>query len=106
MLPCYCIAWLSHALPWKLGATSLLVAVLRLGGLGHSNFFQVCHFRDLYRRDAASRSLRCSKAYTGTSQCGPHPGGLVVRHWFRPSVDGPSWTQWGSMPVLVRDLAP
>ena len=27
-------------------------------------------------------------------------------HRFRPSVDGPSWTQWGSMPVLVRDLAP
>ena len=44
--------------------------------------------------------------YTGTSQCGSHPGGLVVFHWFRPSVDGPSWTQWGSMPVLVRDLAP
>ena len=34
------------------------------------------------------------------------PGGLVVLHRFRPSVDGPSWTQWGSMPVLVRDLAP
>ena len=33
-------------------------------------------------------------------------GGLVVLHWLRPSVDGPSWTQWGSMPVLVRDLAP
>ena len=32
-------------------------------------------------------------------------GGLVVFHWLRPSVDGPSWTQWGSMPVLVRDLA-
>ena len=33
-------------------------------------------------------------------------GGLVLLHWLRPSVDGPSWTQWGSMPVLVRDLAP
>ena len=39
------------------------------------------------------------KAYTGTSQCGSQPGWLVVS-------TGPSWTQWGSMPVLVRDLAP
>ena len=33
------------------------------------------------------------------------PRGLMVRHWFRPSIDSPSWTQWGSMSELVRDLA-
>ena len=37
-MPCFYFAWYSHVLPWKLGATSLLVAVPRLGGLGHRIF--------------------------------------------------------------------
>ena len=32
-----------------------------VGWVGALNFFQVCHFLELYRRDAASRSLRCSR---------------------------------------------
>ena len=61
VLPCYCIAWLSHVLPWKLGATSLLVVCATVGWVGALYFFQVCHFLEVYRRDAASRSLRCSR---------------------------------------------
>ena len=34
------------------------------------------------------------------------PRGAGGFHRLRPSVDGPSKTQWGSMPVLVRDSAP
>ena len=34
LLPCSA----NHVLPWTLGATSLLVAVPRLGGLGHQQF--------------------------------------------------------------------
>ena len=101
MLLCYCIAWLSHVLPWKLGATPFL----RLGGLGHY----------IFSRSAIS--LSCIGGTLLLAACGAqglywnltvwsHPGGLVVFHWLRPSVDGPSWMQWGSMPVLVRDLAP
>ena len=105
MLHCYCIAWLSHVLPWKLCATYLPVAVPRLGGLEHY----------IFSRSAIS--LSCIGGTLLLAACGAqglywnltvwsHPGGLVVFHWLRPSVDGPSWTQWGSMPVLVRDLAP
>ena len=47
------------------------------------------------------------KAYTlEPHSVGRTPGGWWFLHRLRPSVDGPSWTQWGSMPVLVRDLAP
>ena len=65
-------------------------------------FFQVCHLLE----GCCFSQPAVLKAYTGTSQCGSQPGWLVGFHRFRPSVDGPSWTQWGSMPVLVRDLAP
>ena len=37
LMPCFCFARQDHVLSWNLGATSLLVAVPRLGGLGHQN---------------------------------------------------------------------
>ena len=33
-------------------------------------------------------------------------GGELVLYRFRPSVDSPSKSQWGSILLLVRDLAP
>ena len=33
-------------------------------------------------------------------------GGELVLYCFRPSVDSPSKSQWGSILLLVRDLAP
>ena len=105
MLPCYCIAWLSHVLPWKLGATPFLWLCHGWVGWGTKTFSR------------SAISLSCIGGTLLLAACGAqglywnltvwsHPGGLVVFHWLRPSVDGPSWTQWGSMPVLVRDLAP
>ena len=105
MLPCYCIAWLSHVLPWKLGATPFLWLCHGWVGWGTKCFPGLPFPRGVSEGRCFSQPA-VLKAYTGTSQCGSQPGWLVVFHWFRPSVDGPSWTQWGSMPVLVRDLAP
>ena len=106
MLPCYCIAWHSHVLPWKLGATSLLVVCATVGWVGALYFFQVCHFLEVSEGRCFSQPA-VLKAYTlEPHSVGRTPGGWWFFHRFRPSVDGPSWTQWGSMPVLVRDLAP
>ena len=77
-----------------------------MGGLGHYVFSRSAISSRCIGGTLLLAACGAQGLYTGTSQCGSHPGGLVVFHWFRPSVDGPSWTQWGSMPVLVRDLAP
>ena len=106
VLPCYCIAWHSHVLPWNSGATSLLVAGATVGWVGALYLSRSRHFLEVFRRDAVPHSLRCSRPTLKPHSVGRTPGGLVVFHWLRPSVDGPSWTQWGSMPVLVRGLAP
>ena len=57
LMPCFCFARQSHVLSWNLGATSLLVAVPRLGGLGHQNFCPgfFC------RQGGCAHSLRCSR---------------------------------------------
>ena len=106
VLPCYCIGF--HVLLWKLRATSLLVVLVpRLGGLGRQNFFSQI---SAFSKDAASCSQRCSRHYTGTSQCDAARARGVVENLFlrrfRPSVDSPSKSQWGSILLLVRDLAP
>ena len=74
MLPCYCIAWLSHVLPWKLGATPFL----RLGGLGHYIFSRSAISLSCIGGALLLAACGAQGLYTGTSQCGSHPGGLVV----------------------------
>ena len=52
--------------------------------------------------------LAALKSFTDAYWCyGRRRAGVVeiFLHCFRPKVDHHSW-QWGSMPVLVRDLAP
>ena len=71
VLPCYCIAWHSHVLPWKFGATSLLVACATVGRVGHYIFSRSA----IYLRDAASRSLRCSRPTLEPHSVGRSPGG-------------------------------
>ena len=70
--------WLSRStLEWC--ATSLhVVLVPRLGGLGRQIFFQISAFS----KDAASCSQRCSRHYTGTSQCGAARARGVVENLF------------------------
>ena len=83
VLPCYCIGF--HVLLWKLRATSLLVVLVpRLGGLGRQIFFQILAFS----KDAASCSQRCSRHYTGTSQCGAARTCGVVENLFS-AASGP-----------------
>ena len=78
VLPCYCIGF--HVLPWKVPTTLLLVVLVpRLGGLGRQNFFQTSAFSS---KDAASRSPRRSRHYTGTSQCGAARAHGVVENLF------------------------
>ena len=120
-MPCYCIAWPSHVPAWKLGATSLLVAVPRLGALGHY-IFQVCNFRELYPRDAASRSLRCSRLTLEPHSVGRTPRGasgspLAQAQRRRSLMDavgqhaGAGWElglmtpPWDSTLVLVRAMS-
>ena len=51
----------SRGLPWKMGASYLLVALAMLGRAGALYVFRACHSLDVYLRGAASRSHRCSK---------------------------------------------
>ena len=76
-----------------------------MGGLGHQNF----------SRSAMSwRHVGGTLLFAASGAQGLHwnltvwvaPRGAGGFHRLRPSVDGPSKTQWGSMPVLVRDSAP
>ena len=106
VLPCYCIAWHSYVLTWKFGATSLLVAGATVGWVGAPYFFQVSPFPRGVSEGRCTHSLRCSRPTLKPHSVGRTLGGAGGSHRLRPSVDGPSWTQWGSMPVLVRDLAP
>ena len=75
VLPCYCIAWHSHVLPWKLGATSLLVVCATVGWVGALYFFQVCHFLEVSEGRCFSQPA-VLKAYTlEPHSVGRNPGG-------------------------------
>ena len=83
-----------------------LCPVSRFGGLGHYIFSGLPFLRGVSQGCCFSQ-LAVLKAYTvEPHSVGRTPVGWCLLHRLRPSVDGPSWTHWGSMPVLVRNLAP
>ena len=81
LLPCSA----SHVLPWTLGATSLLVAVPRLGGLGHQNFCPGFSCR----QGGCAHSLRCSRRPAMLAGRRMSSGSRITFRGFRPSVDTP-----------------
>ena len=81
LLPCSA----NHVLPWTFGATSLLVAVPQLGGLGHQHFCPGFSCR----QGGCAHSLRCSRRPAMLAGRRMSSGSRITFRGFRPSVDTP-----------------
>ena len=88
VLPCYCFAWHSHVLPWKLGATSLLVVCATVGWVGALYFFPGLPFPRGVSEGRCFSQPAVLKAYT----LEPHSVGRTPGGWWFSTGSGPAST--------------
>ena len=101
MLPCFCIARQTQVLPCKMRPSSLLVAVPRLGGLGHQNLLQAFF---ACRGGCICSQLRLRLPDGGRMSSG---SAVVDNHWAQaPCRHSPTLCRGASMPLLGSELGP